>query len=336
MAKVKGGTAKGGKGGGFKEQVAHAVSDAAGAAAVIATGTADYADAKVIKLGDDDRAVLERFYGPFKAEIVDVDVILLFDDGTKIIIPGMALAVFSGRNPALIFKDKSVSAEMAINDVAEIKEQSTPIKFSLSSASSDEDQGKKTASAEKDSGGIQPVDSAKAQASAAAKEENQNRSDEDASRLTAKISSTPASAGAPPSPVSARAVEPTPDDAIGEAGIGKLVPQLKFTLFNQEGVTTGSEAGATVVRGSTGGPGSETDAAFSAQSAKESISGTAGNDTIFADDPKVVPSGTSLRVLHVERTEVGNVRVDLSDGHVINIGFDHFVPSQPSPIGASA
>ncbi|MFZ2982730.1 MAG: calcium-binding protein, partial [Sphingobium sp.] len=301
MARIKGSTGRGGKGAVIKEPVAHAAEVPADIDVNVAKGMTNYGDAKIINLGDDGRAVLERFFGAFKAEIIDVDVVLLFEDGTKIIIPGMALAVFSGSNPQLVFKDKTMAAEAAVDGVGEIKEQSSPIKFGLSSASADEETTKQAVGEkDKNAGGIQPTDSAQSQANAAAKEDNQHKSDEDASRLTQKISNTPSSAGAPASPPSARSVEPTPDDAIGEAGIGKLVPQLKFTLFNQEGVKTGAEAGETVVRGSTGGTGSAKDASYGAQSTKEQVSGTAGDDTIYADNPAITPSGTSLRVLHVE------------------------------------
>ena len=37
--------------------------------------------------------------------------------GSKIVIPGMALAVFSGRKPVLVFTDKEISAQQAIDSV---------------------------------------------------------------------------------------------------------------------------------------------------------------------------------------------------------------------------
>ena len=96
MARIKGSTGRGGKGAVIKEPVAHAAEVPADIDVNVAKGMTNYGDAKIINLGDDGRAVLERFFGAFKAEIIDVDVVLLFEDGTKIIIPGMALAVFSG------------------------------------------------------------------------------------------------------------------------------------------------------------------------------------------------------------------------------------------------
>ncbi|MGV3770437.1 MAG: hypothetical protein ACO1NM_10445, partial [Sphingobium phenoxybenzoativorans] len=84
-------------------------------AAIVAQGSANYGAAKVIQLGDDDLAKLEIAYKPFKVEIVDIDVVLVFEDGSKIVIPGMALAVFSGRKPVLVFTDKEISAQQAID-----------------------------------------------------------------------------------------------------------------------------------------------------------------------------------------------------------------------------
>ena len=306
MAKIKGVKAEKGKQAPETEQHAHAAApDAGGAieagAAVIAAGTANYGAAKVVTLNGDDKAILDMPFAPFKVEIVDIDVVLVFQDGSKIVVPGMALAAFSGRAPLLVFTDKEISADEAVATVGEIKEQVAPIKFALSSASSDEAIDSK-ADGEKaeQGGGVQPDQSAATQAQNAAQEANQHKSDQEAKALTEKISNTQNSSSASPGVISAAAVEPNADDAIGPAGIGKLVPKLVFTLYNKEGVTTGTENGSTTVKGSTGGPNSSTDAAYTAQSAKEHISGTAGSDVIYADNPMQAPAGASLRTLHVE------------------------------------
>lgn len=257
---------------------------------------------KVVPLGVDDKALLHARYAPFKVEIVDIDVVLVFEDGTKIVIPGMALAVFSGRKALLVFDDKEIDAESTFSQVGEIKEQPLPLKLALSSAASEKPtDGKSQGDKAEDGGAIQAKDASVQQQAAQAKEENQHKSDGEAQRLTEKISNTQSSsAGSSNSPPSARAIQPAPDDAIGEAGIGKLVPKLTFTLYNQEGGRTGTENGQTIVTGATGAEGSSKDAQFAAQSAKERITGTSANDVIRADDPKYAPSGASARALHVE------------------------------------
>uniref|UniRef100_UPI00260C08C0 calcium-binding protein n=2 Tax=unclassified Novosphingobium TaxID=2644732 RepID=UPI00260C08C0 len=264
-----------------------------------------YGTAKVVNLGADDRAELGIAYGPFKVEIVDIDAILTFADGTKIIIPGMALAAFSGRKPLLVFTDKEVLAEASMADVGEIRESAVAIDFSLSSADAEtpsDNEAKADGEKPPAGGAVQPGDAADAQQNTAAQEENKHKSDAEASRLTDKISSTQASAGAPANvnPPSKASDTPAPDDALGPAGLGKLVPTLQFSLFNKEGVTTTTESGVTTVTGSTGGAGSATNAAFAPQSAKETITGTASGDLIYADNLQQAPAGASLRVLTVE------------------------------------
>ena len=68
-----------------------------GAEAIPAISTNDhsvqgYGAAKIIQMDGDDKAKLGMNYAPFKAEIIDVDVVLIFEDGSRIIIPGMAMA----------------------------------------------------------------------------------------------------------------------------------------------------------------------------------------------------------------------------------------------------
>ena len=270
----------------------HLASEAEGVQASVAKQ--DYGAAKVVQLDADDKARLGVKYAPFKVEIADVDVVLVFADGSRIIIPGMALAAFSGRKPVILFTDKEFSADQAVGMVGEINPQNPDLELHLSSADSS-----KPTEAKQPAGAVQPEDSAQAQAEAAAKQEKQHKFDQQGKTLTEKISDSLPQTASSPGVQSPRSATPAPDDALGPAGIGKLVPKLTFTLYNSEGVTRSTENGETVIKGDTGGPGSSKDAAFPAQSGAETIDGTAGNDVIYADDPARAPQCNSLRVLHV-------------------------------------
>lgn len=233
-------------------------------------------------------------YAPFKVEIADVDVVLVFTDGSRIIIPGMALAAFSGRKPVIQFPDKEFSSDQAVGMVGEISPQTPALELHLSSADST-----KPADDAKAPAAVQPEDAAQAQAEEAAKQEKQHKSGETGKALTEKISDSQPQSPSTPGVQSPRAADPAPDDALGPAGIGKLVPKLTFTLTNTEGVTRSTENGETVITGNTGGPDSSKNTGFRAQSAPESIEGTSAGDVIFADDPAKAPQGTSFRVLNV-------------------------------------
>ncbi|MFE8583487.1 cadherin domain-containing protein [Sphingomonas sp. NCPPB 2930] len=252
-------------------------------------------------------------YASFTAQIADVDLILVFADGSRVVIPGMALATFSGQTPTLVFNDKTITSAQVINTVGEINEKSALINVSLSSDQADEKAAKprKEPSATKEDQAqaqaqaqsqIQPQDATQIQQAEVQKQQQQHKSDEDRQRLTQKISDTNASSSPPPSsgnPAGTSQSKDTVDKGTG-IGLGKLVPTLTFTLYNQEGVKTTSESGANHITGSTGGASSSTDKSYGAQSARETISGTGSDDVIVVDSAAQAPSGTSSRTLHVE------------------------------------
>lgn len=256
---------------------------------------------KVIDLGQDGKAVLGVPYAPFKAQIVDVDLVLVFADGSRIVIPGMALAAFSGQAAQLIFTDKTFTSTDVIGTVGEIKEQNQAFKLSLSSEESDHKRGKDGGDKAEEAQ-VQPQEAAQAQQEQVKQQQDQHKSDEDSKRLTEKISDTRASASPPPSAVASSASHDKGDKpgAGSGAGLGKLVPTLSFELYNHEGVATRSEGKVNLVTGSTGAAGSAKDATYAGQSARETITGTGSDDIIYADSPKSAPSGTSQRTLHVD------------------------------------
>ena len=268
-----------------------------------------YGAAKVVALDADDKARLGIAYAPFKVEIIDIDVILVFKDGSRVIVPGMALASFSGRKPMLLFNDKEFSADQAVAMVGEIKQQDTDLKLQLSSSHADQQTEKPDGGTKPQDGGqngdqqgaaVQPADAAAAQAQAQAQQAQQHTSDGQGKALTEKISNTQPSSSAPAGVISPKSATPAPEDALGAAGIGKLVPKLVYTLYNSEGQHTSSINGVQVLKGDTGGPNSSKDAGYGAQSAKETLTGSSAADIIYADDPAHAPPGTTMRVLHVE------------------------------------
>ena len=296
----------GGKTGPVALTTAHAVEGAPGVdPAVTASVGAEIKSLsalKVVPLGPDGHAKLDIPYSPFKAQIVDVDIVLVFADGSRIVIPGMALTSFSGQSVAIDFLDKSFTASDLIGTVGEIKEQSQLFKLNLSSEVADkpakEAPEEKTKSPE-----VQPQDATQAQEAEQKQENERHTSDEQGKRLTEKLSDTLASSAPPPSPAPAPSSS-TPSDGKNNGsgsgiGLGKLVPTLNFELFNKEGVKTATEGKVNVVTGSTGGTGSSTSVNYTAQSARETITGTGSADRIYADSPAQAPSGTSLRTLHV-------------------------------------
>ncbi len=275
------------KAGDLADPVLHEAPDA---------GTADtgsgYGVARLAQMDSADKVRIAMPYAPFTVQIIDVDVMLVFGDGSRVIVPNMALASFSGHKPSLVFDDRTLTADDLIATVGEIKEHDSAISMHLAS-------GTEAGAGEEKADAVQPGDSEQTQAAEAQQEQNQHKSDEAGKALTEKISNTVSSTASAPGVISARSATPAPDDALGPAGIGKLVPKLTYTLFNSEGVTNTTENGQTVIKGDTGAKGSSTDASYAGQSATETLTGTGGDDVIYADNPAHAPAGTSLRVLHV-------------------------------------
>ena len=251
-----------------------------------------YGLAKIVAMDGADKAALNMPYAPFKVEIIDVDVVLVFQDGSRVIVPNMALAAFSGHKPMLAFTDRTVSADEIVAEVGEIKQQDTSISMKLASGNDVGDAAAKSAA-------VQPGDSDQAQQAEQQQELNQHKSDDSGKALTEKISNALPSTSAAPGVISPRSATPAPEDALGPAGIGKLVPKLTYTLFNAEGVTHTTENGQTVIKGDTGGPNSSKDDGYTAQTAKQTITGTGGDDVIYAATTDHAPAGDTMRVLHV-------------------------------------
>ena len=60
-------------------------------------------------------------YSGVKTAVLDVDLVLLFDDGSKIILPGLALRMLGGDAPRLLFLDGEIDPQMVIARVDEVQ-----------------------------------------------------------------------------------------------------------------------------------------------------------------------------------------------------------------------
>jgi Ca2+-binding RTX toxin-like protein len=253
---------------------------------------------RIVEIGADNKILLKVNFQPFKVEIVDVDMILIFEDGTRIIVPGLGLAALSPNAPALVFADKTLDMAELIAKVGIVKSVSDIPLIQLSSA--DDGAQKKKETKEDAEGGIQPEEVAEQIAVNQERNTETKKFDSEQKRVIEKISVDSASAapaGQPSTPTS-KTKAPIPDTEF--PGEGLLTPTISIKLFNVVGVSSSSKNDTNFIEGSTGGPGSDTDSAYAGQSSAEKISGTGSADVIFADSPKLAPEGTSVRVLKIE------------------------------------
>jgi Ca2+-binding RTX toxin-like protein len=253
---------------------------------------------RIVEIGADNKIFLKVNFQAFKVEIVDVDMILIFEDGTRIIVPGLGLAALSASPPALVFTDKTLDMAELVAKVGIVKSVSDIPLIQLSSA--DDGAQKKKDTNEKSENGIQTDDVSQQVADNQERNTETKKFDSEQKRVIEKISVDSASAapaGQPSTPTS-KTPAPIPDTKF--PGEGQLTPTISIKLFNAVGVDSSSKNGANLIEGSTGGSGSDVDASFAAQSGAEKISGTGSADVIFADSPKLAPQGTSVRVLKID------------------------------------
>jgi Ca2+-binding RTX toxin-like protein len=266
--------------------------------ATVKAGVGSAGAMRIVEIGADNKIFLKVNFQAFKVEIVDVDMILIFEDGTRIIVPGLGLAALSVNPPALVFTDKTLDMAELIAKVGIVKSVSDIPLIQLSSA--DDGTQKKKDANEKSDSGIQTDDVSEQVADNQQRNTETKKFDNEQKRVIEKISVDSASAapaGQPSTPTS-KTPAPIPDTKF--PGEGQLTPTISIKLLNVVGIDSSTKNGANLIEGSTGGPGSNTDTGFAAQSGAEKISGTGSADIIFADNPKLAPEGTSVRVLKIE------------------------------------
>ncbi len=274
------------------------VNAGSNAAAEIMSGKGADGVMRIIEIGSDNKIMLKVMFQPFKVEIVDVDMILIFEDGTRIIVPGLGLAALSPNPPALVFMDKTLDMAALVSKVGIVKSVSDIPLIQLSSADAS-DSKKKNSESEKD-GGIQTNDVSEQIADTHERNVDQKKFNDEQKRVIEKISvdsSSAAPAGQPATPTS-KAPSPITDTKF--PGEGQLTPTISIKLFNVVGISSSSKDGSNFIEGSTGGVGSDTDAGFASQSTAEKIGGTGSADVIYADKTALAPLGTSVRVLKIE------------------------------------
>jgi Ca2+-binding RTX toxin-like protein len=274
------------------------VNGSGSSAAEVMSGKGAEGMMRIIEIGADNKIMLKVMFQPFKVEIVDVDMILIFEDGTRIIVPGLGMAALSPNPPALIFVDKTLDMASLVAKVGIVKSVSDIPLIELSSADA-ADTKKKNSESEND-GGIQTKDVSEQIATNQERNTEQKKFNDEQKRVIEKISVDSASAAPAGQPSTPTSKAPSPITDTKFPGEGQLTPSISIKLFNIAGISSSSKDGSNYIEGSTGGSGSDSDASYAAQSGAEKIGGTGSADVIYADKPELAPVGTSVRVLKIE------------------------------------
>ncbi len=227
--------------------------------------------------------------------ILDTDIVLVFADGGKVILPNLALDMTTGQSPDLKFVDQMLDSVRFMAQVGDVKLADAMPAVQLSSAPA-EGQGTPQPAAPPQPAPPPPQPTARPQM----ENEFTGRFREEAPppntsrmRLNGEDDAPPVSPGSPP-------VKPAIDDAVGDNFGRAPISQLEVRLFGVPGLDSeGLPGGGQRLFGKGGIAASATDDAFAVQSSRETITGSGANDVIYADDPNLMPPGTFVRRLEV-------------------------------------
>src|SRR3984957_14207898 len=258
-----------------------------------------------------------------KFAVLDVDLVLLFPDGGKIILPGYAFTMVGPDSSEASFSDKAVTPHQLlafVDDLHLLDDNSAPVLGASANQSAGKDQG-------------EAKDQAKDEASEAAPPSPPPQPAAPSARYTGV-----ADFDKPPEPPADRSLKKLPDDAIPTSS-GSPPGSHHTTDVVTITTTTGSTGTTTTDPGTGGGTGNvsaahldivllgvsgdhvttlpsggvqilgaaseipaTTDPAFSVQQQMRTIVGTAHSDIIYAADPDRMPSGTTERLIDVRVT----------------------------------
>ena len=257
---------------------------------------------------------------------LDVDIVLTFTDGSKIILPNLGMNAVGPNPPLMKFKSHDVSAQNLIGKIADL--HLAPEHVAISSVNSQQAGHGKIEQDSKDPAANAATSTSEGQDSAQAPLMKLTRVVQEI-EPTPNVVDTPFHS--PPAPSNQAEVTLTttgsPSSPVGKIGSGTLAAAMKISLLNSETTTTTSLHGdAITLDGATGGPGSAKDASFTAQSAKRAFDGTASSDVIHVDSQTLAGAGHSARVFDVNMIVPGgytptSVRVvGLPEGYSVSNG----------------
>jgi hypothetical protein len=233
-----------------------------------------------------------------KFAILDVDLVLLFPDGAKIIFPGYAFNLVGPESSEAVFSDKVVSPQQLLAFVDELRllnDTNSPLLgSSLKSEQQNQDQGKERSETPAEDAPPPPPQPAAPTAKLAGVADFTKPPEVPGDRFLKKPSddAIPASSGAAPGSRHTSDEPPKVDTGSGTGNVSAA--KLDVTLLGVSGdQTTGLPSGGVRILGAASEVLATTDPAFAVQQQMRTLVGTSQNDIIFAANPDRMPSGTT-------------------------------------------
>jgi Ca2+-binding RTX toxin-like protein len=233
-----------------------------------------------------------------KIVALDVDLVLMFPDGAKIILPNYAFELVSGEASEVAFRDKEMDAQTFFASIADVK---LATDGSLQTTGGEVER-KADAAADKkadEEAPVQPPPIPPAPHDSTLKGvadfDKKNDDQSTLSLFKQPDAATPQASGSPPK-----------SDNKGTSFGNVTAAVLEIELLGvSKSRATSLASGGQLVYGAAAVPAATTDSAFATQQQRTSISGTSGDDVIYAVDPERMPSGTFERLIDIKATLPG-------------------------------
>ena len=271
-----------------------------------------------------------------KFAVLDVDLVMLFPDGAKVILPGYAFNMVGPESTDATFSDKVVSPQQMLSFVDELHvlaDNNAPLVGSKADQQN-QDQGKddkKETSTEEAPPAPPPQPAAPtAKVTAVADFDKPPEPPADRSFKRPPDDAIPTSSGSAPG--SQHTSDATPTPANTNTGDGNVsAANLSITLLGVSGdQITALPSGGVKILGAASEIPATTDPTFSVQQTMRTLVGTAQDDIIYAANPNRMPSGTTERLIdvHVSFPDAGVTAktatiTNLPAGFAINNGVQN-------------
>ncbi|MES2907340.1 MAG: hypothetical protein V4691_10045, partial [Pseudomonadota bacterium] len=241
---------------------------------------------KVIPVDQAERLTFSFSSLDIRLIILDVDAVFIFSDGAKIIFPNLAFAEVGSHPPELVFTDTLLSPVAFLSKAEEVQLVEDPVGFQLSSTHE----------------GVKDT-------------ENVGGQDVEQPVLpghpfapSAQLSAHSSDEGAAPKFIILR----TPDDDTITSSTSSSAPSnpalptpssyatLSFDLFGIHNFSSSAlGGGGELQKGGAATLAAETDSSYAVQYTPETLTGTAFDDVIYAENPDEIPAGAALRRLDI-------------------------------------
>ena len=273
--------------------------------AAIAVARPDSGAIKVVDIGNASELNFSFDIGAAKVSALDVDLVVVFEDNAKIILPGLAMGLIGPSAPRVRFMGQEVDPQEIISAIDQVNLIETMPSLRLASADL----------VRRNRGGQSDANNGS--------DSGSNGRDLDEASIVAPPVVTPTRPNQ--LPVTETSSEERPVERIGAGSVAMqaIVPPSSGASGGQTSAATGNQkfsmmaadlavvalgmpqstttTTATGVRldGGTGAPISATDSSFAAQLADESLVGSDGDDLIYADNGQFGSIGSAGRLLSV-------------------------------------